>query len=437
MIQKPKPGQSAAELFPDLLLDWCNDNEGTLYDYKKGSNYKAHWKCHKCNTESYRTIYSATTYKCKKCSIIDRSKNKEIAGMSLAEAFPDVAKQWSPKNSMRPGDVTHCSDKRVLWVCEFGHEWEQSVANRTQNKSTCPKCADKLRGQKRRLADDTNSLLSLYPDIAKEIDLDKNNIDTSKIKYGSHDVLWWKCPRGHSYQSMIAQRTTRRYGCPICSSYGTSLGEQVVYRCLKRKFKQVFNRDKTFGIELDIYIKDINIAIEYSGSNWHLGKEEADSFKDEICKQNNIKLYTIIEESGSKEYKQINNCTFTIGGTNKEKPKEILKIVKQILLDNGINLILTKEETISIVKEAYEYRKGKPEIGESIAEKRPDLMLEWDFELNETDPHYISCGSQYNAAWKCKDCGHRWRKEVYYRSEKNYKCPKCKNKKTLSLSDFF
>lgn len=423
MAQRPRQGESAADLYPNLLLDWCNDNEGTLFDYKAGSNYKAHWICHKCGAESHRTIYGATTYKCKKCSIIDRSKNKDIAGMNLLEAFPDIAKQWSKRNLLKPQEVTHCSDKRVWWVCEYGHEWEQTVANRTKNKSGCPICGNIIRGEKRRLADETNSLLDRYKDIANEIDKSKNNVDASKIKYGSHDILWWKCSRGHSYQCMVALRTLKGYGCKICSAYGTSLGEQVIFRYLKRIYNNVYNRNKSLGIELDIYVDDIRIAIEYNGKNWHKDKEYIDNLKKEICIANNITLYTIIEEANNLKCKQVNENKFTVGGSNKNKTLEILKILSIIL--NKYNIQLDREIAKVAIEEAYEYRHGKPEIGESLAEKRHDLMEEWDVELNDANPFDLKCGSNYRAHWKCKTCGHRWETIIYNRASLGTNCPKC------------
>lgn len=431
MAQRPKAGESAADIYPELLLDWDNNNDGTLYDYKPGSNAVVHWICHRCQTDSYRSIYSATKYKCKKCSIIDRSKNKDKAGLTLTEAFPEIASQWNfSKNTIDIKNVTQCSDKKVWWICSFGHEWEQTVANRTHNNSGCPICANTTRGQKIKIADDTNSLQSRFPNIAMEIDRNKNDVDANKIKYGSHDILWWKCSRGHSYKCMVAERTLRNYGCKICSAHGTSLGEQVVFRYFKKVYKNVKNRDKHLGIELDVYIDDIEIAVEYNGFNWHKDKEDIDNFKAKTCNENGIKLYTIIEHPNTEQFKRIDEATFTVGGSNKNKTVEILKIVGIILKEYGVQL--DKEKATSAIKEAYEYRRGKPEIGESFAEKRPDLLEEWDFNKNEANPFDLKCGSNYKAFWVCKKCGHSWSTIVYNRATLGNNCPECnKNKETV------
>ena len=38
----------------------------------------------------------------------------------------------------------------------------------------------------------------------------------SNVKSGSHDVVWWKCDKGHEYQSKVYEKT-KGYGCPYCS----------------------------------------------------------------------------------------------------------------------------------------------------------------------------------------------------------------------------
>ena len=35
---------------------------------------------------------------------------------------------------------------------------------------------------------------------------------------GSHKKVWWRCPLGHSYPAIIADRTRRGSGCPYCTN---------------------------------------------------------------------------------------------------------------------------------------------------------------------------------------------------------------------------
>ena len=40
----------------------------------------------------------------------------------------------------------------------------------------------------------------------------------NEISIGSHQKVWWKCEKGHSYDSTISHRLEGN-GCPYCSSH--------------------------------------------------------------------------------------------------------------------------------------------------------------------------------------------------------------------------
>lgn len=37
------------------------------------------------------------------------------------------------------------------------------------------------------------------------------------ITYGSKQKVWWRCDRGHEWQTAVASRTMRNSGCPYCT----------------------------------------------------------------------------------------------------------------------------------------------------------------------------------------------------------------------------
>ncbi len=59
----------------------------------------------------------------------------------LKTVNPLIAKQWHPTKNKKlsPKDVTSGSDIKVWWLCQRGHEWKATVANRT-HKRDCPYC---------------------------------------------------------------------------------------------------------------------------------------------------------------------------------------------------------------------------------------------------------------------------------------------------------
>lgn len=61
----------------------------------------------------------------------------------------------------------------------------------------------------------------------------------------------------------------------------------------------------------------------------------------------------------------------------------------------------------------------------SLEYLRPDLMNEWDYELNEHSPATFTCGSGKSVHWICKECGHRWQATIGNRTHLNSGCPSC------------
>ena len=62
------------------------------------------------------------------------------------------------------------------------------------------------------------SLQNLYPVLAAEWHPTKNGIlSPGEVKPNTCKEVWWLCPKGHSYKTMINYRAIRNWGCPYCS----------------------------------------------------------------------------------------------------------------------------------------------------------------------------------------------------------------------------
>lgn len=67
------------------------------------------------------------------------------------------------------------------------------------------------------ISEKDNSLFSVFPDISKEWDYEKNKeLLPSKVSIGSDKKAWWLCPLGHSYSASISSRIRGR-GCTVCA----------------------------------------------------------------------------------------------------------------------------------------------------------------------------------------------------------------------------
>ena len=133
---------------------------------------------------------------------------------SLADISPELARQWdAEKNApLTPQQVTAGTRRRVWWKCEKGHSWQASVASRVSQRTDCPVCGGK------EVQQGFNDLASLYPALAGEWDAAKNGALTpEEVTPASNRKVWWRCPLGHSYRSIVASRTMRGDDCPYCA----------------------------------------------------------------------------------------------------------------------------------------------------------------------------------------------------------------------------
>ena len=63
---------------------------------------------------------------------------------------------------------------------------------------------------------------------------------------------------------------------------------------------------------------------------------------------------------------------------------------------------------------------------QSFAHHYPELIEEWDYELNDKKPEEVKYASGQKAHWICKICKHKWKCRVTDRGMKGSNCPKCK-----------
>jgi len=126
-----------------------------------------------------------------------------MKGQPLSESHPDLAAE---ADGWDPTAVTAGSNKRVLWRCPKGHEFDSVISNRTRNQG-CPVCGG------RRVVEGFNDLLSQNPTIASEA----VGWDPKEIHVTSNKRLPWKCPLGHQWSATVYSRSAGG-GCPVCAN---------------------------------------------------------------------------------------------------------------------------------------------------------------------------------------------------------------------------
>lgn len=129
--------------------------------------------------------------------------------------------QWDIEQNLplTPDNVTFGSHKKVRWTCPSGHSWQAMVYTRSEGAS-CPYCTG------RKASPEQNSLTKQFPALAAEWDDEMNApLTPQDVTTGSHRLIWWRCPKGHSWRAAVYSRTTLGTGCPVCTGRQALAGE--------------------------------------------------------------------------------------------------------------------------------------------------------------------------------------------------------------------
>ena len=191
-----------ATTHPDIAAEWLyavDDKSLTPEMVSFGSNVKVMWRCSKHGTEWVTSVMSRIPNKgCNKCrgEKISAKRNVVKPGMSLADKYPDVAREWDyEKNDRTPEQVHAHSRYRAYWKCmTCGNSWDSWVYNRTSFSAGCPECATKRVAKKQRIPKPGMSLLERFPVIASEfVSTVDGETDPRNVSARSCVKCHWKC----------------------------------------------------------------------------------------------------------------------------------------------------------------------------------------------------------------------------------------------------
>jgi len=131
---------------PHSIKEWSNKNKIKPNEITYSSNKKVWWKCEKghewLSTPNSRIINNSIR-ECPYCT-----NRKVCKDNCLKFIYPELAKEWSNKNKLKPTDVLSGSHLKVWWECQkCKHEWITSIMSRSNKKSGCPVC-NESKGEK-------------------------------------------------------------------------------------------------------------------------------------------------------------------------------------------------------------------------------------------------------------------------------------------------
>lgn len=309
---------------------------GDKYDYSKVKYINNHTKvCIICpeHGEFWQTPVAHLQGKgCAKCGLIKISDNRKYN----TEIFINKAKvihgdyyDYSNVN------YNNCFEKVCITCPKHGNFYQSPSYHLSGNG--CPKC-----GREKMISKES----STTEDFIKKAEIiHKNKYIYSKVQYvNSHSKVCIICPEhGEFWQTPTCHLEGK--GCQKCNLITSKAEDEIIETLIPLEIEKN-NRKILNGKEIDVYIPQLKIGIEYNGLYWHSEKYSKDKnyhlIKLNECHKKMVNLIQIFEDEWIY-HKEI--CKYIL--------KEICGINNTITLSEKeyeIAQILNKDEAYSFLE---------------------------------------------------------------------------------------
>lgn len=258
-----------ATIQPQLVQFWDVENNGILKPSQvtEHSNRIVFWKCASGHPWKGTVASLSRGRGCPTCV----GKAVLIGANDLQTTHPILSAEWHPteNRNLLPTQFSKGSDQEIIWLGRCGHEWQAQIKNRT-NGTKCPICDGKT------ILVGFNDLASQNSFLTAEWHPTKNKgLLPHQVHMSSGQKVWWQCAKNsaHVWATTIDSRSSRGSGCGDCvSTQYVSKPENELAGFLKQLgYKVEQTNRKILGPkkELDLYLPEQNLGIEFNGVHWH------------------------------------------------------------------------------------------------------------------------------------------------------------------------
>lgn len=202
---------------PELAAQWHPTLNGDLtpHNVTANSNRKVSWICPLLHEWKAVIAGRMRSNSCPTCI-----GQRVLVGFNdLATTNPELAAQWHPtlNGDLTPQGVTTGSKKKAWWKCQFSHEWEAQITNRSRGQG-CPVCSGN------RVLVGFNDLGTINPELASQWHPILNgDLTPQDVTTGSKKIVWWECYLSHEWEAPIVNRSSGQ-GCVVCSGRRVLIG---------------------------------------------------------------------------------------------------------------------------------------------------------------------------------------------------------------------
>ena len=277
------------------------------------------------------------------------------------------------------------------------------------------------------------------PTLMDEWNYEKNNklvLDPKTLTLGSNKKVWWKCSKGHEWQSTINNRNNGN-GCPYCSGRYAIIGENDLLT-LNPELAKEWNYEKNGKLKPENFTVSSVKQVWWrccKGHEWQTRISHRNngsscpycSGRYAIKGENDL---ATINQKLAREWNYEKNSKFKPEDFTANSGKKVWwKCLKghewQATIDSRSNGF------------GCPYCSGRYAIkGENdLATINPKLASEWNYDKNgNIKPEDITANSGKKVWWKCLK-GHEWQATIGNRNIGNG-CPICNSERSTSFPEY-
>lgn len=313
------------------------------------STDKVYFKCQGCDTE---VVSNYSNYKNRKhflCISCTRKKTvSEVHKNRSKEERKKINKKISQKTKLAmkniPTDKRQEMTKKMVSSIDWekrNKQWQETMLNKTQEekKEIYNKVSTSLKQRYKNQG--PWNLTRKYPSTRY------STIDCKYYKRGLHssnETIRIKCDNcGQEFETirMAAARQEREHPgyiqCSTCVSTSRSLKEIEIVNYIKSLgVNNIIRNSKSIIApqEIDIYLPDYNLAIEYNGLYWHSEQQGLDKKyhlnKTKVCKEKGIHLIHLFQDDWSFKQDIVKSRLRNILGKNENRIGARKTVIKEI-----------------------------------------------------------------------------------------------------------
>ncbi len=363
---------------------------------------KLKFKCSKCGNQWLAT--PAHVLSGEGCPICARKKSADKRRYSKEE-FSKKVHLLHP-NIEVIGDYINSQTKINVHCTKCDNRWSVVPASLLHGTG-CPKCNKRFRRNTKGFIDE---LKVVSPHIAV-LGHYKN----------AHEKILVRCNRCGTEWFAEPNSLLKGNDCPNCNHSQTSVIEQILYKSFSVLVGEgkVTSRDRTtIGKELDIYIPDLALAIEFGAWYWHSNRFQNDQEKERLCEQAGIRLVTLYEGCPKETVVEglKNAICFTDSISSEKDYETIREFIISICKDYGLDSSVAANQWKQIVKQAKteSRKKDAEQFARELANVNPDIEYLGEYS-----------GSKNSVYVKCRKCGTEWLASSAYDLLHGHGCPEC------------